>query len=376
MLPPLSWVGCQRCFRWCTFWNRFRRDGGQLETKVLAWVDQFFIRVCSRRFLRVFLTLLYGRFLSLVLQKLVQFFPIRQGKSVDVDLRLAVHGWYRWSSVFGWRGCTVKKKKRSRCNNGSRAWCYQLASRRSNFHQIRTIKAEPRGSTFYPVAGNWQYSLEQNLKLPCCTPRQKGPSLQKSYWNETKSKMPPIRTTRNKKPPPAGFDDIEDTLLEFSNKMKDAENASHEGKKRHEVHWPIFQISHQSMSPKYKKRVMGIWLGAGSKYIYDLYYEKEAISKQLYDWLLKNKYADANLIAKWKKQGYEKVLFSLSLSLSFCLYLKLTQANSYLKALLSPLHPNERNKLQLDLHLPCAQSATQGRPSYSVRELWVQGLLE
>lgn len=57
--------------------------------------------------------------------------------------------------------------------------------------------------------------------------------------------MPPIRTSRNRKPPPAGFDDIEDTLLEFSNKMKDAENASHEGKKRHEVLWPIFQISHQ-----------------------------------------------------------------------------------------------------------------------------------
>lgn len=47
----------------------------------------------------------------------------------------------------------------------------------------------------------------------------------------------------------------------------------------------------------------------GSRYIYDLYYEKEAISKQLYDWLLKNGYADANLIAKWKKQGYEKVCF-------------------------------------------------------------------
>jgi len=45
----------------------------------------------------------------------------------------------------------------------------------------------------------------------------------------------------------------------------------------------------------------------GSRYIYDLYYEKEAISKPLYDWLLKNNYADANLIAKWKKQGYEKV---------------------------------------------------------------------
>lgn len=57
--------------------------------------------------------------------------------------------------------------------------------------------------------------------------------------------MPPIRSARNRKPPPDGFDDIEDTLLEFSNKMKDAENASHEGKKRHEVLWPIFQITHQ-----------------------------------------------------------------------------------------------------------------------------------
>ena len=45
----------------------------------------------------------------------------------------------------------------------------------------------------------------------------------------------------------------------------------------------------------------------GSRYIYDLYYEKEAISKQLYEWLLKNKYAQADLISKWKKQGYEKV---------------------------------------------------------------------
>jgi G10 protein len=56
----------------------------------------------------------------------------------------------------------------------------------------------------------------------------------------------------------------------------------------------------------------------GSRYIYDLYYEKEAISKQLYDWLLKNNYADANLIAKWKKQGYEKVSqLAASRSLSF-----------------------------------------------------------
>jgi hypothetical protein len=108
---------------------------------------------------------------------------------------------------------------------------------------------------------------------------------------KTYAKMPPIRTARaSKKAPPEGFEDIEDTLLEFQNKMKDAENASHEGKKKYEMTWPIFQITHQR-----------------SRYIYDLYYEKEAISKQLYDYLLKNGYADAMLIAKWKKQGYEKV---------------------------------------------------------------------
>ena len=46
---------------------------------------------------------------------------------------------------------------------------------------------------------------------------------------------------------------------------------------------------------------------AGSRYIYDLYYGKEAISRELYDFLLKHKYGDADLIAKWKKQGYEKL---------------------------------------------------------------------
>ncbi|PWW80421.1 G10 protein [Tuber magnatum] len=102
--------------------------------------------------------------------------------------------------------------------------------------------------------------------------------------------MPPIRTNRNRKPPPEGFDDIEDTLLEFANKMKDAESAPHEGKRKNESTWAIFQIAHQR-----------------SRYIYDLYYDKEAISKDLYNWLLKNGYGDANLIAKWKKQGYEKL---------------------------------------------------------------------
>ncbi|KAI0115919.1 cell cycle control protein cwf14 [Nemania sp. FL0031] len=103
--------------------------------------------------------------------------------------------------------------------------------------------------------------------------------------------MPAIRShaARGKKPP-AGFDDIRDDLEVFGIKMKDAQNAPTNNNPKHQAQWPIFQIAHQR-----------------SRYVYELYYEKEAISKPLYDWLLKNGYADPILIAKWKKQGYEKL---------------------------------------------------------------------
>jgi bud site selection protein 31 len=113
--------------------------------------------------------------------------------------------------------------------------------------------------------------------------------------------MPAIRHASKRKAPPAGFSDIEDDLLIFSNRLKDATNASSTSAghaanvPRHASHWKIFQISHQR-----------------SRYVYELYYKKEAISKELYDWLLKNGYADAGLIAKWKKDGYQKVSSHLS----------------------------------------------------------------
>jgi bud site selection protein 31 len=54
-----------------------------------------------------------------------------------------------------------------------------------------------------------------------------------------------------------------------------------------EATWPVFRIHHQR-----------------SRYIYDLYYKRKLISRDLYDYLLKNKYADGNLIAKWKKASF------------------------------------------------------------------------
>ncbi|KAF9160538.1 Component of the SF3b subcomplex of the U2 snRNP [Actinomortierella ambigua] len=104
--------------------------------------------------------------------------------------------------------------------------------------------------------------------------------------------MPKIKTSRSKKPP-KGFDEIEPTLLEFQQKLRDgksSENEPHEGKRRVESLWPIFRLHHQR-----------------SRYVYELFYRRKAISRELYDYLLKNGYADGNLIAKWKKPGYEKV---------------------------------------------------------------------
>ena len=64
-------------------------------------------------------------------------------------------------------------------------------------------------------------------------------------------------------------------LEDYAKKMRDAENESHEGKRKAESLWSIMRISH-----------------ARSRYIYELYYKREVISRELYDWLLKEGYAD------------------------------------------------------------------------------------
>ncbi|XP_062487043.1 protein BUD31 homolog, partial [Pezoporus occidentalis] len=69
-----------------------------------------------------------------------------------------------------------------------------------------------------------------------------------------------------------------------------AETEPHEGKRKVESLWPIFRIHHQK-----------------TRYIFDLFYKRKAISRELYEYCIKEGYADKNLIAKWKKQGYENL---------------------------------------------------------------------
>uniref|UniRef100_A0AAZ3R7P8 Protein BUD31 homolog n=1 Tax=Oncorhynchus tshawytscha TaxID=74940 RepID=A0AAZ3R7P8_ONCTS len=100
--------------------------------------------------------------------------------------------------------------------------------------------------------------------------------------------MPKVK--RSRKPPPDGWELIEPTLDELDQKMREAETEPHEGKRKVESLWPIFRLHHQR-----------------SRYIFDLFYKRKAISRELYDYCIKESYADKNLIAKWKKQGYENL---------------------------------------------------------------------
>ena len=112
---------------------------------------------------------------------------------------------------------------------------------------------------------------------------------------------------RLSKKAPEGWDAILPTLEMFDNKMKDAVNESHEGKRKHESTWPIHRIHYER-----------------SRYVYELYYTKQEISRELYvfqvnliskhvadfglgsyDFCIREKVVDGNLIAKWKKPGYE-----------------------------------------------------------------------
>lgn len=89
---------------------------------------------------------------------------------------------------------------------------------------------------------------------------------------------------------PEGFEYLEDTLEALQDELQIKTNESSEGKSKAEAIWPIHQINWQR-----------------SRYVYDMYYKYKKISREVYQYCLDMKYADAALIAKWKKPGYERL---------------------------------------------------------------------
>lgn len=96
--------------------------------------------------------------------------------------------------------------------------------------------------------------------------------------------MPKIRSSKRGGPPPPGYDKVEPTLTKLQSKLKQIQSEPNQKSAK------IHQLNHQI-----------------SRYVYSMYHQRHLIEKPLYDWLLKQKYVNQPLIAKWKKQGYEKL---------------------------------------------------------------------
>ena len=90
-------------------------------------------------------------------------------------------------------------------------------------------------------------------------------------------------------PPPAGFEALSPFIEEVDRRLKDAELEPHENKRVAEASWPIFRLHHQK-----------------SRHIYEMFTSGQ-ISRDVYGYCLSQRIADPNLIAKWKKKGYERL---------------------------------------------------------------------
>jgi len=95
---------------------------------------------------------------------------------------------------------------------------------------------------------------------------------------------------KNRRPPPPGYSLLEPVLEALENELRDRVKESNDGKRNSESLWPVHQINWQR-----------------SRYVYDMYYTYDRISRRLYEYCLKAKIGDAALIAKWKKPGYERL---------------------------------------------------------------------
>ena len=92
---------------------------------------------------------------------------------------------------------------------------------------------------------------------------------------------------RNKRKP-EGWELVEGPLLQFEERLREAVNDPHEGKRKAEATWPIHRIHYER-----------------NRFIYDLYYKQQKVSRELYEFLVREKIVDAALISKWRKPGYE-----------------------------------------------------------------------
>jgi bud site selection protein 31 len=80
---------------------------------------------------------------------------------------------------------------------------------------------------------------------------------------------------------------VEPTIASLYQQLREVETTPHNGPTVSST-WPIFRLHHQR-----------------SRYLFDLVYNQKQISKDTLTWCIEQGIADGELIAKWKRKGYE-----------------------------------------------------------------------
>ena len=83
---------------------------------------------------------------------------------------------------------------------------------------------------------------------------------------------------------------LEPTLNALEDEMRERMNDNHDGTSKNEMMWPIHQINWQR-----------------SRYVYDMHFVHNRISRQVLNYCVQQKYADSALIAKWKRPEYARL---------------------------------------------------------------------
>ncbi|KAE8906623.1 hypothetical protein PF005_g10409 [Phytophthora fragariae] len=97
--------------------------------------------------------------------------------------------------------------------------------------------------------------------------------------------------------PPTGYEYIQPVMDALESELRERMNEPHEGKRQCEALWPVHQINWQR-----------------SRYVYDMWHKYQRISREVYDFCVRRKLVDANLVAKWKKPGYERLCSTFAIN--------------------------------------------------------------
>ncbi|KAI9917342.1 hypothetical protein PsorP6_012896 [Peronosclerospora sorghi] len=96
---------------------------------------------------------------------------------------------------------------------------------------------------------------------------------------------------------PSGYEYIQPLMDALEKELRETMNEPHDGKRQCEAPWPVHQTNWQR-----------------SRYVYDMYYKYHKISRDVYDYCVRRKLVDANLVAKWKKRGYERLCSTFAIN--------------------------------------------------------------